>query len=272
MNPIIFLKLGGSLITDKTGVEQERASILARLAQEIRRTREVDPQLKLLLGHGSGSFGHVHGAQHGTRQGVNTVTQWHGFAQVSAAASRLNELVMAALLEAGVPALSLQPSASALCEDGRITELAVRPVQMGLQTGLLPVVFGDVAFDTVRGGTIISTEEVMMFLAETLRPSWLLLAGETAGVLDLDGQVVPLITEANLAEIAPALGGSRGTDVTGGMAGKVRSMLDLVTAQPQMQIRIFSGLEAGQVQQTLLTPETASGTVIRSTSNGVRFR
>ena len=269
MDSILFLKLGGSLITDKTGVEQVRRPILARLAQEIRRAREADPQLKLLLGHGSGSFGHVHAAQHGTRQGVKTADQWHGFAQVSAAASRLNELVIAALLNAGVPALSLQPSASAICEDGRIMELAVRPVKMGLQAGLLPVIFGDVAFDTVRGGTIISTEEVMMFLAETLRPSWLLLAGETAGVLDLEGQVVPLISEANLAEIAPALGGSRGTDVTGGMAGKVRSMLDLVAAQPQMQIRIFSGLEEGQVQQTVLKPETASGTVIRGTGNAV---
>ncbi len=264
-NVVLFLKLGGSLITDKTGVEQVRGPVLARLAQEIRRAREAHPQLKLLLGHGSGSFGHVHGAQHGTRLGVKTADQWHGFAQVSAAASRLNELVMAALLEAGVPALSLQPSASALCEDGRIVELSPQPVQLAMQAGLLPVIFGDVAFDTVRGGTIISTEEVMMFLAETLRPSWLLLAGETAGVLDLDGKVVPLITEANLAEIAPALGGSRGTDVTGGMAGKVRSMLDLVAAQPQMQIRIFSGLEPGQVQQTLLTPQKAYGTVICST-------
>ena len=264
MNPTIFLKLGGSLITEKTGVEEVRGPTLARLAQEIRRACEANPGLKLVLGHGSGSFGHVHAAQHGTRQGVRTADQWHGFAQVSAAASRLNELVMAALLKAGVPALSLQPSASALCEDGQIKELAVRPVNMTLQAGLLPVVFGDVAFDTVRGGTIISTEEVMMFLAETLRPSWLLLAGETPGVLDLAGQVVPLISAANLEQITPALGGSRGTDVTGGMAGKVRSMLDLVSAQPQMQIRIFSGLEPGTVQQTLLTPERASGTVLRN--------
>jgi isopentenyl phosphate kinase len=264
MDSIIFLKLGGSLITDKTGVEQVRPAILARLAREIKRAQEANADLRLVLGHGSGSFGHVHGAEHGTRQGVRTAEQWAGFSQVSGAASRLNELVIGALLQAGVPALSLQPSASALCEDGVIKELAVGPVQRALEAGLLPVVFGDVAFDSVRGGTIISTEEVMMFLAGTLRPSWLLLAGETPGVLDLEGQVVPLISEANLAEIAPALGGSRGTDVTGGMAGKVRSMLDLVHAQPQMQIRIFSGLEPGQVRHTLLTPAAASGTVIRS--------
>ncbi len=267
MSPIIFLKLGGSLITDKTGVEQVQADILARLAGEIQAAREANPDLELVLGHGSGSFGHVHGARYGTRQGVRTAEQWHGFARVSAAASRLNELVMSALLETGVPALSLQPSASARCTDGQITELAIGQVEMALAAGLLPVVFGDVAFDTVRGGTIISTEEVLMFLARSLRPSWLLLAGETAGVLDLDGQVVPLITAENLSEIAPALGGSRGTDVTGGMATKVRGMLDLVAAQPQMQIRIFSGLEPGQLQQALLQPAAASGTIIRRSDN-----
>jgi isopentenyl phosphate kinase len=139
----------------------------------------------------------------------------------------------------------------------------VGPVKDALAAGLLPVVFGDVAFDSVRGGTIISTEEILTVLAGQIRPSWLLLAGETPGVLDLTGTVIPLITEANREAISPALGGSRGTDVTGGMASKVGSMLDLVAAQPQLQICIFSGLQAGQVQKALLAPADAAGTVIR---------
>lgn len=262
MSAITFLKLGGSLITDKTGVEQTRPAVIGRLVEEISRSRGANPAMKLVLGHGSGSFGHVHGAKYGTRQGVHTPAQWHGFAQVGSAASRLNKVVTDALLAAGIPALSLPPSASAICADGRIEQMAVGPVQMALDAGLLPVVFGDVAFDTLRGGTIISTEEVMMFMAQQFRPSWLLLAGETPGVLDLDGRVVPLITEENFAQIAPALGGSRGTDVTGGMATKVQSMLHLVATQPQMQIRIFSGLEPGQVAEVLLHPQAEAGTLI----------
>lgn len=259
----IFLKLGGSLITDKTAIESVREDVLVRVAAEIGQARAANPDLRLVLGHGSGSFGHVAGAKFGTRQGVATQTQWRGFAEVSAAASRLNAIVVNALLAAGVPALRLQPSASAICFDGQIQTLAVQPVQMALAAGLVPVVFGDVAFDTFRGGTIISTEEVMMALADVIRPSWLLLAGETAGVLDLQGNVVPLITEASLPTIAPALSGSRGTDVTGGMASKVRSMLDLTAQQTELSIRIFSGLPAGEMKQTLLEPATASGTVLR---------
>lgn len=44
------------------------------------------------MGHGSGSFGHVAAAKHGTINGVSGPTQWKGFCDVSDAASRLNRL------------------------------------------------------------------------------------------------------------------------------------------------------------------------------------
>jgi isopentenyl phosphate kinase len=259
---VVFLKLGGSLITDKTGVEAARPDVLARLAQEIRQAVAARPDHRLLLGHGSGSFGHVAGARYGTRQGVASAAQWLGFCEVAAAAARLNSLVRHALLAAGVPALSLSAVASAQCAGGRIQSLAAGPVVAALEAGLVPVVYGDVAFDSERGGTIISTEEIMSSLVESLRPSWLLLAGETAGVLDGEGRLIPSITRAGLPAVLPALGGSRGTDVTGGMAAKVLSMLDLIDAYPGLRIRIFSGLEAGAVAAALQQPESGSGTVL----------
>ena len=57
------------------------------------------------------------------------------------------------------------------------------PIEQALASGLVPIVHGDVAFDEVLGGTIISTEEILTFLAYSLKPRWLLLAGETRGVL-----------------------------------------------------------------------------------------
>lgn len=259
---MIFLKLGGSLITDKTGVEAVRGDVLARLAAEIAAARRENPGLRLLVGHGGGSFGHVAAAKYGTRQGVGSAEAWFGFAEVHAAMARLNRLVVEALLAEGVPALSLQPSASVRCENGRITHIAAEPVLAALAAGLLPVIYGDVAFDSDIGGTIVSTEEVMMALAEALNPSWLLLAGEVPGVLDADGGVIPLITASNIETVKPALGGSRGTDVTGGMISKVNSMLALVERHPALSIRILSGLETGLIGAALAAPESAGGTRI----------
>jgi isopentenyl phosphate kinase len=260
MSQPIFLKLGGSLITDKTGVELVRVDVLSRLAREIAAAFAQNPGMQLVLGHGSGSFGHVAGAKHGTRQGVNSAAEWIGFARVSDAASRLNRIVVKELLDAGVAAVSLQPSASAICHDGQIISLAHEPLRLALEANLVPVVFGDVAFDSVRNGTIISTEEVLMFLAGKLQPSWFLLAGETAGVLDTEGRVVPLITAENYDQVAPAIGGSRGTDVTGGMAGKVRSMLNIVEENPTSRVRIFSGLEPQNLTEVLRSPDSPRGT------------
>ena len=140
--------------------------------------------------------------------------------------------------------------------------IAAQPVLAALDAGLVPVIYGDVAFDSEIGGTIISTEEVMMALADALKPSWLLLAGEVPGVLDLQGEVIGEITAANFEDFQAALGGSRGTDVTGGMTSKVQSMLALVAQQPALAIRILSGLEDGLIEAVLSAPDLAVGTRI----------
>jgi isopentenyl phosphate kinase len=264
MSDMIFLKLGGSLLTDKTRREAIRHDTMARLAKEIAEARERQPEIQLVLGHGSGSFGHVAAAKHNTRLGVSSSEQWTGFAEVSDAAARLNRYVVTALLETGVSAVTLSPSASAVCHDGRLIYLASEPVRAALDAGLVPIVYGDVAFDTVRGGTIISTEEVFDYLAHLLKPHRLLLAGETPGVLDREGRVIPVITPSMLPEIGPLLGGSRGTDVTGGMASKVESMLALVTEQTKLTVSIFSGLEAGVLASILGDPNSSTGTQLRN--------
>ncbi len=259
---MLFLKLGGSLITDKTGVEAVRPDVLTRLADEIAQARAGKSDLRLLIGHGGGSFGHVAAARHNTRLGVQTADHWHSFAEVHAAMARLNRLVVEALLAVGVPALSLQPSALVRCENGRIITINTAAIQSALDAGLVPVIYGDVAFDVSRGGTIISTEEIMAALVGDLQPLWLLLAGVTDGVLDEAGQLIPIITPVNMPQIEAALGGSHGTDVTGGMASKVRGMLALTEQQPMLQVRIFSGLVAETVGRVLREPETAVGTQI----------
>jgi len=105
----------------------------------------------LLVGHGSGSFGHSAAAKHGTMDGVRTADQWIGFAEVAFVARQLNTLVVDALASAGLPIFAFQPSASARCRDGVLESMEVTPLTLALSEGLVPVVYGDVAFDSVRG-------------------------------------------------------------------------------------------------------------------------
>ena len=259
---LIFLKLGGSLITDKTNADTPHIQVIERLAGEVRSALDARPDIQLLIGHGSGSFGHFAAKPYGTRQGVRNAEQWQGFARVSAAAARLNRLVTDTFLAAGVPGLSLQPSASALCDDGVLHKLDLSPIQAALAAGLVPLLYGDVALDEKRGGTIVSTEELFLFLAPLLRPERILLVGEVEGVLDSSKRLIPRIRPDEIDVIRKQLGGSHGVDVTGGMLSKVTGMLELVVEHPKVSVQIFSGRSAGLLKSVLLHPETKAGTLL----------
>ncbi|MFQ5341552.1 MAG: isopentenyl phosphate kinase [Anaerolineae bacterium] len=265
---VVFLKLGGSLITEKTQPETARTQVIRRLAQEIRAALDERPDLRLLLGHGSGSFGH-YAAEH-TRLLEREGFAPQAYAEVGAAAARLNRIVTDICIAEGVPAVSLPPSASARCRDGRLQYLATAPVETLLAGGAVPLVYGDVALDETRGAAIVSTEDVFMYLASTLLPARIILAGEVDGVFTADptrdpsAQPISEITPAMLPAMVQALGGSAGYDVTGGMVSKVRTMIDLVEAHPQTEVYVISGVEAGRVQSALTTKQPQGGTVIRA--------
>ncbi|MCS7087455.1 MAG: isopentenyl phosphate kinase [Thermoflexales bacterium] len=263
---ITLLKLGGSLITEKTQASTPRLGLLRELAEAIAQAWREAP-LPLVIGHGSGSFGHATAQRYGTRAGVHTPEQWRGFAEVSVVAARLNRLVVDALHDAGLPVVAFPPSASARCHDGRLVALATEPIREALLRGLVPVVMGDVAFDVVRGGTIVSTEEVFAYLAAHLPVARVLLAGETEGVYRAPDrpEVLPVITPADWSTIQHGVGEARGADVTGGMAAKVRAMLDLVQAHPTLIVRIFGGLKATQVAAALRGEPV--GTLIAATDD-----
>ena len=142
------------------------------------------------------------------------------------------------------------------------------PLKQVLGAGLTPLVYGDVAVDAVQEFTIISTEQIFDNIARELQPARIILAGVVDGVYDAD----PLtnsgasrykeITLDNWPEVEAALGGSHGTDVTGGMFSKVRDMYYLVLAQPPLQVHIVSGEVPGQVASALSGTDRDFGTLI----------
>lgn len=251
---LVFLKLGGSLITDKQLPYTLRPQMLEQMAQEIVQAHRQNPALQLILGHGAGSFAHTPAKKYGTRLGVHTPEQWLGFAEVWWEAATLNRYVMEALHKVQLPVIAFPPSASVTAQDGKMTAWDLSAIQSALNAGLMPVIFGDVVFDSMRGGTIFSTEDLFDHLARMLRPQRILLAGIEAGVWADYPQCEHLLSEitpASYAEIQRAVSGSSATDVTGGMASKVKQSLELVQALPGLQILIFSGEEPGNVVKAL---------------------
>jgi isopentenyl phosphate kinase len=254
MPQTLFLKLGGSLITDKDSPMTARLDVLDRLAGEISAGLTARPDLRLVIGHGSGSFGHVAARKFGTHQGSQTREQWLGFCEVWYAARRLNQIVIESLYKAGLPVIAFPPSASVVTADRQVVAYDFGALKQALDAGLVPVVNGDVIFDLRQGSTILSTEEIFAHLAPALNPARILLAGREPGVwADFPDctKLLAEITPANLEITATGLKGSASVDVTGGMLQKVKLMVELVKTVPGLEIVIFTGKRPGLCQQAL---------------------
>jgi len=250
-----FLKLGGSLITDKSQPRTLRGQVLNRLAKEIATAQRKKPEQALLIGNGAGSFGHTTAKKYGTRQGVDTPKQWAGFVDVWHEAALLNKYVTDALHDVGLPAIAIHPSGVVLAEDGKIAQWDIAPIQAALNNKLIPVIHGDVTFDTVRGGTILSTEDLFSYLAFRLHPGRILLAGIEPGVwtdYPARTKMIDLITTENLPEILPSITESQSADVTGGMFSKVQQSMQLARRIPGLELLIFSGLVPGMLESALM--------------------
>ncbi|MCS7260574.1 MAG: isopentenyl phosphate kinase [Anaerolineae bacterium] len=258
MTQQVFLKLGGSVITDKQTPFTAREDVVRRIAREIVQAMRANPAMRLVIGHGSGSFGHVVAHRYRTHEGWRDVTSWRGFAETAHAAAQLNRLVVGWLLDEGVAAVSFQPSASALCRGRQLCVLAVEPLERALDAGLTPVVYGDVALDERQGFTIISTEQIFAYLAVHLRPARIVLAGMVDGVYERDpirdpsARRIAWITPTEWEAVRTVLGASHAVDVTGGMVSKVQIMIELVQAHPELQVSIVSGAIPGRVRDALL--------------------
>jgi len=259
-----FLKLGGSLITDKQQPHTVRPDLLNRLAQEIALACQQNPSLKLVIGHGSGSFGHVPARRYGTRQGVHTEQEWQGFVEVWQEANALNRIVIDALAAVNLPGLAFSPLSTVTTHNGRIVSWDIKPIEAALNQDLIPVIQGDTVFDTVLGGTIVSTEDLFVHLAKEILPKRILLAGREPGVWDdypTCTHIIPVITPTTFSKDQREVEGSAAIDVTGGMRSKVQEMLSVVQSLPWLDVFIFSGEKPGTLTETLLG--TSHGTCIR---------
>ncbi len=269
LSELVLLKLGGSIITDKTQPFTPRLEVIERLAAEIKNAlTERGDDLQLIIGHGSGSFGHEAAAKYQTHRGTSGPDSWLGFAEVAAAAADLNHIIVKALREAGIPAIRFQPSASTRTRGEQLMYFETFPIKEVIKHGLVPVVYGDVSVDANQGMSIVSTEKLFDNLARELTPNRILLCGHVDGVYDSDpltnpeAELFDSIDRTDWEEVETTLGASHGTDVTGGMFTKVREMYRLTLAMPPMQAMIFSGETPGNLEVVLKGQMVDFGTLI----------
>ena len=214
------LKLGGSVITDKSREETVDDRSLDRVAAAIGSAADS----RLVLVHGAGSFGHTHASAHNvsTTNGTRDPT---AIRAIHDSMQRLNVAVLDALAEHGVPGIPVHTLSAAVRDAGRNLTLLTAQIETMIEEGFVPVLHGDVIAHAGSGATIVSGDELVVELATRLSATRVGLCSTVPGVLDADDAVIPEIDD--YGTVADVLGESETTDVTGGMAGKVAALLEL---------------------------------------------
>ncbi|MFB6154547.1 MAG: isopentenyl phosphate kinase [Haloferacaceae archaeon] len=213
------LKLGGSVITEKDRAETLDGDALDAAADAV-----AGAEGDLVLVHGGGSFGHHHAEEHGVTTGAGT-RDADGVLAIHGAMQTLNQFVVSRLRARDVPAVPVHPFSACARDEAGDLSMPMAPAATMVGEGFVPVLHGDVVAHAGKGATIVSGDELVVRLAEGLGAERVGLCSTVPGVLDEDGAVIPEIH--SFADAAAALGGSDATDVTGGMAAKVRALLEL---------------------------------------------
>ncbi len=120
----------------------------------------------------AGSFGHHTASQTGVAHGgiATSPTVRRGFADTRASVTRLNQLVVSALLAAGVPAVGLSPCGAWSTRGRAVASDGCASVAGLLAAGLVPVLHGDAVLDAELGCTILSGDLIISRLCERFRP------------------------------------------------------------------------------------------------------
>ncbi len=258
----IILKIGGSAITDKTGELAAKTEIINRLAEEIKRA-DLD---NLIIVHGGGSFGHPTAAKYGIKDGYKEdPTQKLGYAETHHVMTVLNGLVMDALIWHELPAISIAPSSCFITENCKVKYFDETVMKAYQKMVFTPVMYGDAVLDEKMGFTVLSGDQLVSYLAIKYKASKIVVGTDTDGIFDADPKTNPnakpfkKLNLKELKELQPKIGKAQGTDVTGGMAGKIAELIPAVEAGVHVTI---TGATKGLSIYRALTDQSVLGTEI----------
>jgi isopentenyl phosphate kinase len=177
----------------------------------------------------------------------------------------LNGLVMDAMILHELPALSIAPSSCFVTENGKIKFFDDTVMQQVAKLTYTPVMYGDVVFDEKLGFTVLSGDQLVAYLAIKYKATKIVVGTDTDGLFDTDPKTDPnakpfkKLNLKELKDLQPKLGKAQGTDVTGGMAGKIAELIPAVEAGVHVTI---TGATKGLSIYRALTDQSVMGTEI----------
>ncbi len=248
---LVILKIGGSVVTYKNRKGfYIRRRLLSRIAHEIVAVLKQYPFLKLIVVHGAGSAGHQIAKQYDLAHGVYSDNRkWKGSLQVRIALQKLNLVITEIFSDAGLRVVSVHTGSVIMQENGKLHSFDKKIVDQALLNTCIPLLYGEMVFDTKQGMTICSGDVSAVELAKHYNAERILYASDVDGLFDMDpyvhknARIIPSIALSNVTkDMQVSAAGSHHIDVTGGLYNKIAVLKNTGLTSSLKKVILFNGL------------------------------
>jgi len=258
---MFVVKLGGSVITDKSKKSFFKKEIMNKLSLEIKKAKQ-----DIIIVHGAGSFGHILAKEYMLNEGHKNKAQLKGFSLTHAMVQKLNSLVLNSLHEKGISAVSIPPHVIVKLNNHKPVKMDYNIYKEYLEMGFIPVTFGDVVLDDKLGFSICSGDLLIQMLAEHFKPKQVIFVLDEDGLytsnpkIDKNAEFIEKSTIDELENLT--VFSNTYADVTRGMKGKIETIknianlgIDIVLLNGNIDNRLYDTLIGKETKRTLILGE-----------------
>ena len=219
---MILIKLGGSIITNKSKPLSVRGKTIENLCKALKRVQEP-----LVIVHGGGSFGHYWSVKYDMHTKEKRY-DLRGVATVKNSMIDLNKTILDSLLKNKLNPYCLPPTD--FMSGNRPIPKKIQEIRQIAGSGLLPVTYGDALWYGNKKTYILSGDKIMTHLAKILKPRLCIFALNEDGLYS-DLKSKKLIHELDSRQQQQqqylSISENKMLDVTGGMTRKVEESLKI---------------------------------------------
>ncbi|MCH8907682.1 MAG: hypothetical protein IH840_11380 [Candidatus Heimdallarchaeota archaeon] len=243
---IVIIKLGGAAITIKDQEYTPDLEVISRVFNEIKESGCV-----AIIVHGAGSYAHPIARKYNLRNGrdekVTLSDQRSAISRIRMSVTKLHLLLLEAADQAGLNTFSVPISAIMVSNGPELeTSAYYEVIHEALSQEFVPIIFGDMVFDTENQFRVVSGDRIIRLLTKFLQVKGysdieVIFGTNVDGLYDRDpkysdAKFYSKMTKSQLDEIKNQIGESLTSDITGGMKGKITEIIQILDLEVNVKI------------------------------------
>jgi len=252
---LIIIKIGGSVLTDKSQVKSAFRQKIARqlIAQIVQAQKKA--RFDLILVHGAGAYPHYLTTKYRLDEGFAGRQSAKGFALVKNELFKLNDFFRNECLKRGLIVCTVQPSALIVTSSGKIKRFHTEFIESLLKIDIVPLLMGDDSIDEVKGISMLSGDQIVAYLGRKFKADKIIYVSDVQGIFDKnpklnkDAKLIKVINRKNLKSVLDNIEILNKRDASGEMKGKI---LAIAANLSGFDVRIVSGLSGSYLRDVLL--------------------